>query len=73
MNANPEVQRLTARLDHLRECVKGATFKGAREAYLDIESTKVRLNIARNPNHYEEAHAAFDEARRVRRLRRRAA
>lgn len=65
--------KLMARLDHLRECVRGATFEGAREAYLDIESTKVQLNIARNPNHYEEAHAAFDEARRVRRLRRRAA
>ena len=67
-----EAQLLT-KLAHLRECVKGATFDGAREAYLDIESTKVQLNVARNPNHYEEAHAAFDEARRVRRLRRRAA
>jgi hypothetical protein len=64
--------QLQAKLAHLRECVKGATFDGAREAYLDIESTKAQLNIVRNPNHYEEAHAAFDEARRVRRLRRRA-
>jgi hypothetical protein len=73
MNAGLEVQRLTTQLAHLRECVKGATFEGAREAYLDIEATKIRINIARNPNHYEEAHAAFDEDRRVRRLRRRAA
>jgi hypothetical protein len=56
-------------LDTLRSCVSGLAFAEAPETFKDIESTKVRLNILRDPRHYEklQAESAAKRARHVRR------
>ena len=55
-------------LDTLRHCVSGQTFAEAPETFKDIESTKVRLNVLRDPDHYQKLQAASSAKRpRVRR------
>lgn len=56
-------------LDTLRHGVSGLTFDEAPEAYKDIESHKVRLNVLRDPEHYQklQAESAAKRARHVRR------
>ena len=55
-------------LDTLHHCVSGQTFAEAPETFKDIESTKVRLNVLRDPDHYTKLQAASSAKRpRVRR------
>ncbi len=56
-------------LDTLRACVSGRTFDESPEAFRDIESVKVRLNVLRDPDHYAklQAESAAKRARHVRR------
>ena len=55
-------------LDTLRHCVSGLTFTEAPETFKDIESVKVRLNVLRDPDHYQKLQAASSAKRpRVRR------
>ena len=56
-------------LDALRNCVSGLTFDEAPESYQDIESLKVRLNILRDPDHYQKLQAE-SAAKRLRYVRR---
>ena len=60
---------LQTELDTLRHCVSGHTFEEAPEAYKDIESTKVRLNVLRDPEHYQKLQAE-SAAKRMRHVRR---
>lgn len=60
---------LQNRLDTLRHCVSGLTFAEIPEAYKDIESVKVRLNVLRDPDHYQKLQAE-SAAQRLRHVRR---
>ena len=62
---------LQNQLDTLRHCVSGLTFDEAPSAFKDIESTKVRLNVLRDPEHYQklQAESAAKRLRFVRRVR----
>lgn len=60
---------LQTHLDTLRHCVSGLTFDEAPDAYKDIESTKVRLNVLRDPDHYAKLQAE-SAAKRLRYVRR---
>lgn len=50
---------IQSELAALRERVRGVPFAENPEAYKDIEAAKVRLNLARDPEHYERLHAAW--------------
>lgn len=50
-------------LDTLRHCVSGLTFTEAPETFKDIESVKVRLNVLRDPDHYQKLQAASSAKR----------
>lgn len=50
-------------LDTLRHCVSGLTFSEAPDVFKDIESTKVRLNVLRDPEHYAKLQAASSAKR----------
>lgn len=56
-------------LDTLRHCVSGQTFAEAPNVFKNIESTKVRLNVLRDPDHYEKLQAE-SAAKRLRYVRR---
>lgn len=58
-------------LEALRHCVSGLTFDEAPETFKDIESVKVRLNVLRDPDHYQrlQAESAAKRAKFVRRVR----
>jgi len=56
-------------LDTLRACVDGQTFAEAPDAFKDIESVKVRLNVLRDPDHYQKLQAE-SAAKRLRFVRR---
>ena len=45
-------------LNTLRNCASGLTFAEAPDVFKDIESTKVRLNVLRDPDHYAKLQAA---------------
>lgn len=62
---------LQTELDALRHFVSGHTFNEAPEAFKDIESVKVRLNVLRDPDHYQklQADSAAKRLRYVRRVR----
>lgn len=62
---------LQTKLDTLRHFVSGHTFNEAPEAYKDIESVKVRLNVLRDPEHYQklQAESAAKRVKFVRRVR----
>ena len=40
---------LTAKLAHIRECVKGCEFAHASEAFKDLEAVKVQMRAAGLP------------------------
>jgi len=50
---------LKSELAYLRERVQGVPFDGNPEAYKDIEAAKARLNLARDPMHYEKKYAEW--------------
>lgn len=56
-------------LDALRHRVSGRSFDDDPEAFKEIESIKVRLNVLRDPDHYQklQAESAAKRARHVRR------
>ena len=56
-------------LDTLRHCVSGLTFAEAPEAFKDIESVKVRLNVLRDPDHYKKLQTE-SASKRLRYMRR---
>ena len=62
---------LQNQLDALRHFVSGHTFDEAPDAFKDIESTKVRRNVLRDPDHYQklQAESAAKRLRYVRRVR----
>lgn len=60
---------LQTKLAALRHCVSGHTFDEVPEAYKNIESTKVRLNVLRDPDHYQKLQAE-SAAKRLRYVRR---
>lgn len=68
MNQLAEVE-LQNELDTLRACASGLTFAEAPDVFKDIESVKVRLNVQRDPDHYQklQAESAAKRARHVRR------
>jgi hypothetical protein len=68
MNQLAEVE-LQTELDALRHFVFGHTFEEAPEAFKNIESTKVRLNVLRDPDHYQKLQAE-SAAKRLRFVRR---
>ena len=53
----------------LRYRADGRTFAEAPEVFKDIESTKVRLNVLRDPDHYQKLQAE-SAAKRMRHVRR---
>ncbi|HUH31585.1 MAG TPA: hypothetical protein VLZ55_09530 [Rhodanobacter sp.] len=53
----------------LRHFVSGRTFEEIPETYKEIESTKVRLNVLRDPDHYQKLQAE-SAAKRLRYVRR---
>lgn len=59
---------LQTELDTLRHCVSGLTFDEAPEAFKAIESLKVRLNVLRDPDHYQKLQAE-SAAKRLRHVR----
>jgi hypothetical protein len=67
------VANLKSELEYLRDRVRGVPFDENPGAYKDIESAKVRLNLARDPDHYEKKYAAWFADREKRRQARRAA
>lgn len=70
MNQLAEVE-LQNELDTLRNCASGLTFAEAPDVFKDIESTKVRLNVLRDPDHYQKLQAESAAKRlRVRRVAR---
>jgi hypothetical protein len=60
---------LQTKLDALRHCASGLTFAEAPDVFKDIESVKVRINVLRDPDHYQklQAESAAKRARHVRR------
>lgn len=60
---------LQTKLDALRHFVSGHTFEEAPAAFRDIESVKVRLNVLRDPDHYQKLQAE-SAAKRLRYVRR---
>lgn len=56
-------------LDTLRHCVSGQTFAEAPDVFKDIESVKVRLNVLRDPDHYQKLQSE-SAAKRLRYVRR---
>lgn len=56
-------------LDTSRHYVSGRTFAEMPETFKDIESTKVRLNVLRDPDHYQKLQAE-SAAKRLRYVRR---
>jgi len=62
-----EVKRLEHQVKEARELVHGSTFAESPHAFKNLESLKVRLTVAKNPNHYAEKYAAWfaNRARRV--------
>ena len=68
MNQLAEVE-LQNTLDSLRSCVSYMTFADMPEEFKNIESTKVRLNVLRDPDHYQKLQAE-SAAKRLRYVRR---
>lgn len=68
MNQVAEIELLNT-LDTLRACASGLKFEQAPEVFKDIESTKVRLNVLRDPDHYQKLQAE-SAAKRLRHMRR---
>lgn len=60
---------LQNQLDTLRHFVSGHTFAEAPEAFKEIESLKVRINVLRDPDHYQKLQAE-SAAKRLRFVRR---
>ena len=62
---------LQTKLDALRHAVSGHTFSEAPNAFKDIESVKVRINVLRDPEHYQklQAESAAKRLRYVGRVR----
>jgi hypothetical protein len=63
-----DVRQLDRELQETRESVIGLTFAEAPEAFKDIESLKVRILVAKNPNHFEEKYEAVKQGRAKRRV-----
>jgi len=64
---------LKSELEYLRDRVRGVRFEDNPDAYKEIEAVKVRINLARDPQHYVKAYKAYHETRLARRAMRRAA
>lgn len=60
---------LQYKLDALRSYASDQTFDDAPEVFKEIESLKVRLNVLRDPNHYQKLQAE-SAAKRLRYVRR---
>lgn len=61
-----EVNRLEGQIAAVRYELRGLTFDEAAETFKNLESLKVRLAVASNPNHYAEKYMALDEQRKLR-------
>lgn len=68
MRTNTEVSRLESQIAAARESLRGLTFAEVPESFKNLESLKVRLTVAKNPNHYAEKYAAWFAARAARRV-----
>jgi len=51
-----------------REFLRGLTFADVPDAFKNLESLKVRLAVAKNPNHFAEKYAQWFAARAARRV-----
>lgn len=63
-----EVTRLEHQVKEARELVRGSTFSESTEAFKNLESLKVRLIVAKNPNHYAEKYRQWFADRAARRV-----
>lgn len=63
---NSEIDRLQQRISEKRKSLVGLTFNQASEDFKNLEGLKVRLLVAKNPNHFAEKYAELDAKRRAR-------
>ena len=67
MQFKTEVKRLEGQIIAARESLRGMTFADVPDAFKNLESLKVRLAVAKNPNHFAEKYAQWFAARAARR------
>lgn len=70
MRNNTEVSRLERKVNEARELVLGSTFAESPEAFKNLESFKVQLVVAKNPNHYAEKYRQWFASLAARRVNR---
>lgn len=63
-----EVKLLEQQVKEARELVRGSTFDESPHAFKNLESLKVRLTVAKNPNHYADKYRQWFAARNARRV-----
>lgn len=67
MRNNSAVARLERQVNEARELVRGTNFDESPLAFKTLESLKVQLTVAKNPNHYADKYRQWFAARAARR------
>lgn len=68
MRNNTEVWRLERQVTEARELVRGSNFDESPHAFKNLESLKVQLTVAKNPNHYADKYRQWFAARAARKV-----
>jgi hypothetical protein len=68
MRNNTEVSRLERQVTEARELVRGSNFDESPNAFKNLESLKVQLAVAKNPNHYADKYRQWFAARAARKV-----